>query len=542
MHEVRESPASKRVRAASPEPEVASMELPPLNRASLRPRPDVISLTSVQSFLKQLDASNDPELVYAVRQGIFLGCHSNRYSCLTHEGTTYLVDNWEFSRGLAHQMAYILLGRFDSFAIAPTPLHSCLQIFQEHNPTVDLEVDSAVAVLVSHRAMLWEYWKIKITEAATVDALPVFFPQYYPPLFALPRLLYNLAETVEYSEEEACFADVATALAAFYALDPDYFGFYHALDQRCRVFTKISLNDLPLERARQHLVSTRRTDLHIFGFKEPLSGDVAYVVEEPDRFLSSMRRTRGWQDASEVLLVDRPVSFFCIIDLDPGKYPRNQAFQNPEHLPLAIEALKQHISTQWRLDTGDEQDHLASAWHVTAALPPAPSRVSARVANPSMRFRTPRDLALFTSRLIRRLLQDQDNASLLRVSRSFIGDDMESIVDARHSAQPLLRLPPLSSEEHVLCSELLLSDHSFSGEASGFAYPHHYDPLPLSENPLDGSLQYHTPAASPHRLAQIMQRCIFPAFKDARLRLVIQRQVPWIRAIPIFPSLKQSCE
>ncbi|KAK2766931.1 DNA mismatch repair protein [Arachnomyces sp. PD_36] len=70
--------------------------------------------------------------------------------------------------------------------------------------------------LVTHRAMLSEYFSLTISESGDLLTIPLLQRGYTPPLSKLPRFLMRLGPYVNWKNEEECFRDVLRELAAFY--------------------------------------------------------------------------------------------------------------------------------------------------------------------------------------------------------------------------------------------------------------------------------------------------------------------------------------
>ena len=555
VDETPDAPLSKRARALDFSEDSAAQTAP----QRPRPRLGIISLSSVQSALADIDAAADAAMTNALRQGIFLNCHLNHLACFLYDQSTHLVDLDALCQCLAFQVAYISMGRFNSFRIPPVDIAKCLEHLQRAQPHLNIDVAAALESLEQHRMMLWEYWRIKISEQAPfcLEELPFLFPKFIPCLPAVGNLLYDLTHTVDFSAEEACFHSMASALAAFYTLDPTFMHpHFPSLSSRYRLFIQTSLSDRHLDRARSAFLQSSSQD-HLFALTLDRSSEVTYLVASPDQMKAELERDPRLT-ISEVLLPDNPVFFYCPIFFEPFKFDANSSLQTPHSWSQALTILKTHVVTQWCFDTHASTQDLSDDWILLMAVDAAPNQVCFRLIHPKMLFHSPKHLLTFISRCIHRVQQDVLSCSKLMVARTLDSTVLDTIIDPRELTDlSLVRLPFVSSSAShpalvpvdsssfepisIPLDQLLLSVHRPT-ESTGFQYPAEYEsPVSMKIKQIP-PISFHTPSSYPAELQKIVLHSILPALKDPALRLVIPKDVNWIKIVPIFPSLKNDCK
>lgn len=98
-----------------------------------------------------------------------------------------------------------------------TCLNAALAQNGEYNEQNDEDIKVLSDILFDHRELLFEYFSIEINNNREIVGIPELLSDYLPLPEQLPMFLLRLVTEVNWSEEAACFSDIANEISLFYS-------------------------------------------------------------------------------------------------------------------------------------------------------------------------------------------------------------------------------------------------------------------------------------------------------------------------------------
>ena len=207
---------------------------------------DPARLTSVQELRDGLRFNVSSRLKAILRGHVFVGVIDGLSSLVQYRTQLYVVSHNVMVKELFYQQVLLNIGSFFPLKLSrPLPLDQLLRAalradrerkhqHQQHEPAGverdaeeeedgdEAAVAEGLAVLtnVNRRAMLSDYFSIVIDDQGRLAELPDLLPGYMPLTTALPALVYELANTVDWTQEQQCFETVAAAMGQTFGMLP----------------------------------------------------------------------------------------------------------------------------------------------------------------------------------------------------------------------------------------------------------------------------------------------------------------------------------
>ncbi|KAL0860969.1 hypothetical protein ABMA27_009500 [Loxostege sticticalis] len=183
-------------------------------------------LTSVKQLRLDVENKCNSNLREILANLIFIACIDCHKSLIQHSTKLYLCDTTRLSEELFYET---MLYDFQNFGLIkmsnPLPLEELFVLglsSQETEWDPDLGDMREMArqmteLLLSKRAMLYEYFSLEINEEGELLALPLLLDGHTPFMGALPTYLVRLVTEVNWDSEKECFDSFSRQTAAFYS-------------------------------------------------------------------------------------------------------------------------------------------------------------------------------------------------------------------------------------------------------------------------------------------------------------------------------------
>lgn len=185
-------------------------------------------LTSVKQLRLEVENNCNSNLREILANLIFIACIDCHKSLIQHSTKLYLCDTTRLTEELFYET---LLYDFQNFGFIklsnPLPLEE-LFVLGLNGSTQNSEQDSELGdtgemaqhmtqLLLSKRAMLYEYFSLEINGNGELLALPLLLDGHVPFVGALPTYLVRLVTEVNWDSEKECFETFCRQTAKFYA-------------------------------------------------------------------------------------------------------------------------------------------------------------------------------------------------------------------------------------------------------------------------------------------------------------------------------------
>ncbi|XP_075986821.1 DNA mismatch repair ATPase Mlh1 [Anticarsia gemmatalis] len=183
-------------------------------------------LTSVKQLRVDVERNCNSNLREILANLIFIACIDVHKSLIQHSTKLYLCDTTKFTEELFYET---MLYDFQNFGLiklsSPLPLEELLVLGlssqeSEWNPELgDMNelAQQMSELLVSKRAMLYEYFSLQISDSGELLSLPLLLDGHTPFMGALPIYLVRLVTEVNWESEKECFDSFSRQTAIFYS-------------------------------------------------------------------------------------------------------------------------------------------------------------------------------------------------------------------------------------------------------------------------------------------------------------------------------------
>ncbi|CDW57384.1 DNA mismatch repair protein Mlh1 [Trichuris trichiura] len=202
-----------------------------------------ILLTAVQRLKQEIGSQSSPDLRALFREHSFVGSVDLKYTLLQYKTGLFMIDVEKLSEELFYQITLMKFGNHEAFRFStPCNIKKMLELALQNrgeNPTPEAglnrmfkldDLDYAVDTVARRADMLWDYFAFEIVDKQLVS-IPKLLDNYLPRLDDLPRYLLNLAEKVDWDEEENCYRTFSRETGKFYALKYRYEKCKHETEQ-----------------------------------------------------------------------------------------------------------------------------------------------------------------------------------------------------------------------------------------------------------------------------------------------------------------------
>lgn len=231
----------KQRRVASQATDVDMSDAPPLPTAILTEEPaewTPINYKSIRKLREQVQSSLHNQLYEIFHNHTFVGIvdESRRFAAIQHGVKLYLVDYGAMCYNLFYQIGLSDFANFGRITFPPPglPLQDLLDLAAEterlraaaaaaaadSDDPQDFSWTDATAtvraLLIDKRAMLDEYFSLKISADGYLETAPLLLAGYVPPMGKLPGFLLRLGPNVDWSSEHECFRTFLHELAVWY--------------------------------------------------------------------------------------------------------------------------------------------------------------------------------------------------------------------------------------------------------------------------------------------------------------------------------------
>ncbi|KAI9679422.1 MAG: DNA mismatch repair protein [Caeruleum heppii] len=187
-------------------------------------QPLLCRLTSVKALRAEVRDDMHSELTETFAGHTFVGVvdESRRIAAIQCGVKLLLVDYGMVCNEYFYQLALTNFANFGRIKLnPPLSLESLFTIALAHDQTTTNDPPSASPAqlsktLISHAAMLSEYFALDISPTGDLQTIPLLLKGYTPSLAKLPAFLLGLSRNVDWREEKACFRSFLKELAAWY--------------------------------------------------------------------------------------------------------------------------------------------------------------------------------------------------------------------------------------------------------------------------------------------------------------------------------------
>jgi hypothetical protein len=199
------------------------------------------SYVSIGSLIDEIYAHKDSKLEELLRRHVYIGTINNQFSLLQYQTKLLMINHTVLLNDLFYQLCILRFAEMDQLKLEvgtdiketihrDFPFPEAKKIFP---PTYAFESSEDLAcrikdVLVDKREMLYEYFRIGITDDGKLISLPGLIPfgteggssstsYYYPSEHYLGCFLLTIALETNWNEERDCFRDISIRIAEFYS-------------------------------------------------------------------------------------------------------------------------------------------------------------------------------------------------------------------------------------------------------------------------------------------------------------------------------------
>lgn len=229
----------------------------PSHRLSPKPSPakrqyDIVHTDSAQSFLSQVlfprgerrhiklrsvhelrelvaeETTKDGARI--IKESVFVGLFDHYRALIQHETRLYAINFKAFLKEQIYQFYLFDLGNFPPIKILPPgndisfliKIH--LDDMRQHESAAfgklkKNTIEDIVQELTKHADMYVDYFKLTLEEGRIIT-IPSIIPDHIPNLVFLGRLLIQLVNDVDYTEERKCLHRIGRLFADFYSEPP----------------------------------------------------------------------------------------------------------------------------------------------------------------------------------------------------------------------------------------------------------------------------------------------------------------------------------
>ncbi|KAJ8598546.1 hypothetical protein CTAYLR_001357 [Chrysophaeum taylorii] len=168
---------------------------------------------SVRELLAEIEAE-DEGLARSLRRSVLVGADDDDWLLFQTNLDLVALDALRFAEELFYQLALRRFGRTPALELEdPVSVADCAA-------SLGRDPETAREVLAANAPMLEDYFNIRI-ENHFLTQLPELLPNHEPAARAIPRLVADLATSVDYVREKPCFRAIARLLGACYATGGD---------------------------------------------------------------------------------------------------------------------------------------------------------------------------------------------------------------------------------------------------------------------------------------------------------------------------------
>ncbi len=206
--------------------------------------PDLVvtscSYVSIKSLLTEIKTEKNVETEKILKQSSFVGVVNERYSLIQFETKLVMINHSLFLSQLFYQLCIFRFAEMDEFVLENEVSieEIVLNCFDDQSAKdlFDIPVSAKVAstvckILTEHRDMLFEYFRVRISDAGVLFGLPSLIPCTNQELERRPCcpnpqylavFLTTLALETNWEVEKDCFRDVSIRVGEYYSrLDPN---------------------------------------------------------------------------------------------------------------------------------------------------------------------------------------------------------------------------------------------------------------------------------------------------------------------------------
>lgn len=169
-----------------------------------------VDLDSVKNMRARVVSDGDERLKTMFRDHECVGLVGLKYLIFRYCGGTYMCSLFAVLYELFYQRILDGFANLPQLRLnPPVKIDECLEV-------TECNQEHIKEVLHSREALLRDYFSISI-EKGVVYSLPVVVEGYTPSLTCFPLFLRNIAELVNWEEEEECFDGIINTIASLYA-------------------------------------------------------------------------------------------------------------------------------------------------------------------------------------------------------------------------------------------------------------------------------------------------------------------------------------
>lgn len=194
-----------------------------------RPKRD-LKLNSIRELRKLVANEKTDDAALTIKNSVFVGIFDHDHALIQHEKKLYSINLKSYLKELCYQFYLFDFANFPPIEIlAPgnrinfvinTYLEDIEKYEKQYFDGLTYKTSkSVIDELLQHSEMFEDYLELRLTETEILT-IPCIIPNEIPNLVYLGKFLTNLANHVEYSEEQECFRQIGRVLADFYSQPP----------------------------------------------------------------------------------------------------------------------------------------------------------------------------------------------------------------------------------------------------------------------------------------------------------------------------------
>lgn len=188
-----------------------------------------IKLYSVKAMQEGVRSQCCSEWRANFRKLTFVGCVDEEMTVAQLETQLLLLNMKRLTEDFFYQVMCFDFGNFGVIRLSePAPIVDLVSLaldffrdecgWSEGDPPKADIAQKVKEVLTERRAMLWDYFSMKVSEAGEIETLPLLVQKFIPNLDFLPLLVIRLGTEVNWDTEAACFETFCREMARFYAI------------------------------------------------------------------------------------------------------------------------------------------------------------------------------------------------------------------------------------------------------------------------------------------------------------------------------------
>jgi DNA mismatch repair protein MLH1 len=183
-----------------------------------------VQLISIQELRQELVDNEHHGLSDILKNHTFVGCYNEELALIQYQTDLMMVHFYEISAAFFYQAVLFGFSNFGVIPLEPIKIYDLVLLgidssgLWEESMLPKNEIAATISnILEEKKLMLAEYFSIIVT-GGSLTGIPAIINGYTPDLSRIAYFLLGLGNYVDWTNEKACFHDVAKELSEFYAI------------------------------------------------------------------------------------------------------------------------------------------------------------------------------------------------------------------------------------------------------------------------------------------------------------------------------------